>query len=177
MRIQKFVILPRALRYASSFVLTALLAACAPAPIYPTDASTVVASPQQMAATPDRYRNAQVIWGGRIVEVHNFPDHSEIEMLGLPLDSSQRPRLDQAGGGRFIAIMPGFIEPMDYPPGALLTVRGRIEGTRAGKVGEADYTFPLVHAEQSHRWTPEEMQSRRPNISFGVGVGYIGGIR
>lgn len=167
----------RAMHGAFAILLVGVLAGCAPAPIYPADASIVVATPQQVSATPDRYRSAQVIWGGRIVAVHNFPDHSEIEMLGIPLDTSQRPRLDQPAGGRFIAIMPGFVEPMDYPPGALMTLRGSVEGIRAGKVGEADYTFPLVHVENTHRWTPEEMQSRKPNISFGVGVGYIGGIR
>lgn len=166
----------RAMSGAFAILLAGMLAGCAPAPIYPTDASIVVATPQQVSAMPDRYRNVQVIWGGRIVDVDNFPDHSEIEMLGMPLDSSQRPRLDQPAGGRFIAIMPGFVEPMDYPSGALMTLRGHIDGTRAGKVGEADYTFPLVRAQNTHRWTPEEMQSHKPNISFGVGVGYIGGI-
>lgn len=167
----------RAMPSAFVILLVSVLAGCAPAPIYPADASIVVATPQQVSAMPDRYRNAQVIWGGRIVAVRNFPDHSEIEMLGLPLDSSQRPRLDQPAGGRFIAIMPGFVEPMDYPPGALMTLRGHIDSARAGKVGEADYMYPLVYVDNTHRWTPEEMQSRKPNISFGVGVGYIGGIR
>lgn len=177
MRRPATVLSPRVLRRGLAPVIAGLvLGACAPTPIYPTDASIAVATPQQVAATPDRYRNAQVIWGGRIVAVRNLPDRSEIEMLGYPLDSSQRPRLDQPAGGRFLALMPGYVESMDYPPGALMTLRGQIEGTHAGKVGEADYTFPIVRSENTHRWTPEELQSRKPNISFGIGVGYIGGI-
>ena len=152
--------------------LTMLLAACAPAPIYKADASTVTAAPSAVAAAPERYTGREVIWGGRIVGVHNFPDHSEIELLGYPLDSSQRPRLDQTAGGRFIALMPGYVESMDYPDGAPMTLRGRIEGTRTGKVGEVDYVFPQVAVEQSHRWTPDEMT--KPHVSFGVGVGVIG---
>ena len=153
-----------------------LLAACAPPPIYKPDASVIAAVPAQVAAAPERYQNAQVIWGGRVVQVRNFPDHSEIELLDYPLDSSQRPRMDQRPGGRFIALMPGYVESMDYPAGALMTLRGTLEGVRTGKIGEADYAFPQVAVAQSHRWTPQEMEQGKSHISFGVGVGVIGGI-
>ena len=96
----------RALSFAAAALL---LTACAPAPIYKPDASTVTAAPSAVAAAPGNYAGGNVIWGGRIVGVHNFPDHSEIELLGYPLDSSQRPRLDQTAGGRFIALMPGYV--------------------------------------------------------------------
>jgi outer membrane lipoprotein len=154
----------------------ALLAACAPPPIYKPDASVIAATPAQVAAAPDRFRNAQAIWGGRVVAVRNFPDHSEIELLDYPLDSSQRPRVKETAGGRFIALMPGYVESMDYPEGTLMTLRGTLDGVRAGKVGDADYTFPLVTVAQSHRWTPQEMDQGHPHVSFGVGVGVIGGV-
>lgn len=153
------------------------LAACAPPPIYKPDASVITATPAQVAATPGRYPNAQVIWGGRVIEVRNFPDHSEIELLGYPLDSSQRPRVDEPARGRFIALMPGYVESLDYPAGALMTLRGTLAGVRTGKVGDADYAFPLVTVAQSHRWTPQEMEQGKSHIRFGVGVGVIGGIR
>jgi len=151
----------------------ALLTACAPPPIYKPDASIITATPAQVAATPERYRNAQVIWGGRVVAVRNFADHSEIELLDFPLDSSQRPRLKEPALGRFIALMPGYVEGMDYPERTLMTLRGTLEGVRAGKVGEADYAFPQVAVAQSHRWTPQEMDQGHPHFSFGVGVGVI----
>jgi outer membrane lipoprotein len=148
-----------------------VLAACAPAPIYKTSANAMVATPGQVAQTPERYSGTEVVWGGRIVHVSNFQDHSEIELLAYPLDSSQRPRANDSGNGRFIAVMSGYVEPLDYPPGALMTVDGKLNGTRAGKVGEADYLFPLVDVNQAHVWTPEEMQKGRNNFRFGVGVG------
>ncbi|HZX70225.1 MAG TPA: Slp family lipoprotein [Rhodanobacter sp.] len=147
------------------------LAACAPAPIYKTSANAVVPTPAQVAQTPERYSGNEMVWGGRIVQVNNFPDHSEIEVLGYPLDSSQRPRANDSGGGRFIAILRGYVEPLNYPAGALMTVEGKLNGTRAGKVGEADYLFPLVDVSQSHVWTPEEMSKGRNNVHFGLGVG------
>lgn len=147
------------------------IAACAPAPIYKTGPSSVAATPQQVATSPQNFHGLQVVWGGSVVSVHNFPDHSEIEVLAYPLDSSQRPRMQQPATGRFIAIVPGFVEPMNYPPGALVTLSGTLDGSRTGSVGEADYTFALVHSEAMHRWTAEEMRQGHPNISVGVGVG------
>lgn len=148
-----------------------VLAACAPAPLYKTSANAVIATPAQVAQTPERYSGNEVVWGGRIVHVTNFADHSEIELLAYPLDSSQRPRANDSGSGRFIAVLRGYVEPLDYPSGALMTVDGKLNGTRAGKVGEADYLFPLVDVRQSHVWTADEMSRGRNNVHFGVGVG------
>jgi outer membrane lipoprotein len=161
----------RSLRHLSAPLLALALAACAPPPIYPNVPNAVVAVPSQVAQSPERYSGNAVIWGGRIVGVQNYPDHSEIELLAYPLDSSQRPQAADNGGGRFIAVMPGYVEPLSYPPGALMTVSGKLNGSRAGKVGEASYVFPLVIAAQSHVWTPAEMEKGRNNIHFGVGVG------
>jgi outer membrane lipoprotein len=148
------------------------LAACAPAPIYKPSANTVATAPNIVAQTPERFANADVIWGGRIVEVRNLANRSEIEIVGYPLDSSQRPKADGNGGwGRFIAVMPGYVESFDYPSGALITLTGHVTGSRAGNVGQADYVFPLVGVAQSHVWTQAELESGKSNVSFGLGVG------
>lgn len=148
-----------------------MLAACAPAPIYKHTAGAINAAPFQVAQTPERFAGESVIWGGRIVQVKNFPDHSEIELLAYPLDSSQRPKANDSGNGRFIAMMPGYAEPLDYRPGSLMTVSGKLSGSRAGKVGQANYVFPLVSVAQSHVWTAEQMRQGHNNFSFGLGLG------
>lgn len=160
-----------AFRFLPAFALTVALAACAPAPIYKTGPGSVDATPGQVATSPENFHGLQVVWGGSVVAVRNFSDHSEIEILAYPLDASQRPRMRQPAIGRFLAIVPGFVEPLDYPQGALVTLRGTLDGSRRGTVGQADYTFALVHSETMHRWTPEEMRQGHPNISFGIGVG------
>lgn len=147
------------------------LAACAPAPIYKAAPGAVTAAPFQVAQSPERYTAGQVIWGGRVVGVSNLADHSEIEVLAYPLDSSQRPQANDSGNGRFIAMMPGYVEPLDYPTGALMTVSGQLAGSRAGKVGQASYVFPLVQVNQSHIWTADEMNKGRNNVHFGLGLG------
>ncbi len=148
-----------------------LLAACAPAPIYKNSTGLVTATPAQVAQTPERYSNSDVVWGGRIVKVSNFSDHSEVELLAYPLDSSQRPKANDSGNGRFLAEMQGYVEPIDYPPGALMTVSGKLSGSRAGQVGQANYVFPLISVTQSHVWTAEEMGRGRNNFHFGLGLG------
>jgi len=149
------------------------LAACAPAPIYKPAPDAVAAVPAQVAQSPERYANGSVIWGGRIVGVTNYADHSEIELLAYPLDGSQRPKANDSGNGRFIAVMQDYVEPLDYPAGGLMTVSGRIDGSRAGKVGGAAYVFPLVRVAQAHVWSADEMRKGHPNVSFGVGVGVV----
>lgn len=161
----------RSLLPLSALTLTCALAACAPAPLYKVSGPTTAAVPMQVAQAPERFVNSEVIWGGRIVQVTNFADHSEIELLAYPLDSSQRPKATDSGNGRYIAVMSGYVEPLDYPAGALMTISGMLNGSRAGKVGQADYVFPLVRVAQSHVWTPEELTRGRSNVHFGVGLG------
>lgn len=152
--------------------LTALLlAACAPAPIYQTPPGAVIATPAQVSQTPERYARGNVVWGGRVVSVNNLAGDTEIEVLAFPLDSSQRPRMSGTAAGRFIAVLPGYVEPLNYPPGSPITVSGTLNGSRAGKVGQAGYVFPLVKVVQSHRWTADEMRQGHNNVHFGVGLG------
>lgn len=155
------------------FASAVAMTACAPAPIYKTGPSIVHATPEQVAGSPGNFPEAQVIWGGEVIHVQNLPNRTRMEILGYPLDASQRPRLKQPATGRFIAEFPGFLEPMNYPKGALVTVRGQFTGTQAERVGSAAYTYPMVFVRHGglHRWTPAEMRQGHPNIRFGIGVG------
>ncbi|MEO7065657.1 MAG: Slp family lipoprotein [Rhodanobacter sp.] len=164
-------IAPRSLLSLPALAFACALSACAPAPIFRPSVPGIDATPAQVAQTPERYVSSAVIWGGKVVRVSNLTDHSEIEILGYPLDPSQRPKANDSGGGRFIAVMAGYVEPLEYPANALITVSGRLDGSRAGKVGEATYVFPLVKVSQAHVWTAEEMRKGRSNVSFGVGLG------
>lgn len=163
--------LPSRLIHLAAPAALLMLVACAPAPIYKNTAGAISTAPFQVAQTPERFAGESVIWGGRIVQVKNFSDHSEIELLAYPLDSSQRPKANDSGSGRFIAMMPGYVEPLDYPAGSPMTVSGKLNGSRAGKVGQADYVFPLVSVAQSHVWTAAEMRQGHNNIHFGLGLG------
>ena len=149
------------------------LAACTPAPLYKPAANVVHVPPSAVAQAPERFRHANVIWGGRIIKVTNLDDRTKIELLAYPLDRGQRPQTDEGAHGRFIAVVPGYLEPLTYPPGRLMTVIGSIKGVHSGTVGKADYAFPLVKADDYHLWTAEELRSPWSNIHFGIGIGTI----
>lgn len=145
-----------------------LLAACASAPpIDPTGARTGL-RPYQVA-NEDAPGDPVVLWGGMIVEVANRERSTEVEVLAYPLDERQRPLLERATEGRFIAVLPGFVEPLDYPAGRFVTLRGRLVGTRAGRIGERDDVFPLVGVQAAHVW-PRDFRTDGPRISIGIGI-------
>lgn len=159
----------RSLRwFAPLFALS--LSACAPAPIYKVAPGTLSALPAQVAQSPEQYGNGEVIWGGSVINVRNFPDHSEVEILAYPLDSSQRPQPNAHAAGRFIAIFPGYVESFNIPGGSLITVSGQLNGSRSGMVDQAGYVYPLVSVAQSHVWTAAEMSQGHTDFHFGVGV-------
>ncbi len=155
------------------FALAAVLTACAPAPIYKTSPALVNATPGQVATSPNNFSQAQVIWGGEVIALRNLSNSTRLEVLAYPLDSSQRPRLKEPATGRFIAEVPGFLEPMDFPKGSLVTLLGQVNGAQDELVGQASYTYPMVSVQTGdlHRWTAEEMRKGHSNIRFGVGVG------
>lgn len=162
------------LRLAFALVLPVAIAACAPAPLYKTGAAFANATPAQVASSPGNFSGMQTVWGGTVIGVDNRADHTELRILGYPLDSSQRPRLKQPASGRFIAIVPGFLDPMTFPAGIPVTVLGQLAGaTQTAAVGGASYAYPVIRVSPNdlHRWTPDEMRQGHPNINFGVGVG------
>jgi outer membrane lipoprotein len=116
-------------------------------------------------------QNRSVAWGGMIVAAKNLPDKTELEAVSYPLDSGNRPDNTATPAGRFIVIQSGYLETADYAPGRLITVVGTVSETRAGTVGEAKYTYPVVTATKLRLWPRLSDERREPSFHFGVGVG------
>lgn len=96
--------------------------------------------------------SAQVRWGGVIAKVRNQERESVIEIVAKPLSSSARPRDLDASGGRFLAIIPDFIDPVVYKKGREITVVGNLSDMIDGKIGEMKYVFPVVRVTGHHLW-------------------------
>lgn len=149
-----------------------LLAGCAANPVYPPQWADADLTPRQVAAAPETAGTARVIWGGRIIDVTNKAAQTEVEILAYPLDDDQRPLANDVGNGRFIAVIPGYVEPLDYPSGGWVTLQGTIQGVRSDRVGKAPYVFPLVKVRAAHVWSRQDMQRRsNVHVSLGVGIG------
>jgi len=117
--------------------------------------------------------NHTVAWGGLITVAKNLKEKSEIEVVGYPLDSENRPNRDAKPTGRFLVIQSGYLETADYAPGRLITVVGTVTETRRGMVGEANYIYPVVVATKLQLWPKSSLDRREPSFHFGIGVGVI----
>lgn len=155
-------------------MLILALAACAQPPVLKPMSPPIDVAPEAAAARIERYHGAEVVWGGRVVEVRNRADASEIVVVAYPLDGGQRPRPKEPSQGRFIAVLEGYVESYDYPQGRFLTLSGKLDGSVSEIVDEQPYRYPVVRAEGLHLW-PAGFANSGPQVHFAVGVS--GGIR
>jgi outer membrane lipoprotein len=147
-----------------------VLAGCA-TPVF-KDAPPTAETPMEIAAAPERYHGLDVVWGGKIVDVRNLADSTEVQIVAYPLDASQRPQPNAPTLGRFIVALPGYVEPLDFPAGRFVTLRGQVAGSRTLPIDEHELVLPLVADATMHLWPPNfPYEEPRVHFSFGVGVG------
>ena len=108
----------------------------------------------EVQAAPLDHAGQLVRWGGKILEVRNRPQVTEVEVLATALGDSGVPAVDGAGLGRFIAEIPGFLDPAEYPKDRRITVAGPVTGSRTRSVGDYPYSYPVVAATQYRIWAP-----------------------
>jgi outer membrane lipoprotein len=99
----------------------------------------------QIKAAPDSYKGHTVTWGGEVLAAKRLKEGTRIEILQLPLDSSEHPAEDLTKSqGRFVALQHEFLDPATIPPGTLLIVTGDVTGSVTLPLDEAEYTYPTV---------------------------------
>jgi outer membrane lipoprotein len=127
------------------------------------------------AAAGDSRLGEAITWGGTLVSSRNLADATDLEVLAYPLDDCGRPLLDEPAQGRFIVRRPGYLETADLAPGRHITASGRIIASAEGRIGEADYRFPVLEDAAPTIWPERESRSAggrlRPWVSIGVGGG------
>ena len=109
----------------------------------------------QIRADPQAHRGAQVILGGEILATAPKTGETEIEVLARRLDGGDAPERTDASPGRFLARMPGFLDPAVYARGRRVTVLGTVAGVDERPVGELPYVYPVVAAERIKLWPKE----------------------
>jgi len=159
------------MRYALHLIPLLLLAACASAPKFDTTGVDRGLTPKNAVSAARTGAGRSVQWGGSIIETTNLQDSTRIEVVAYPLDSDGRPQTDRPVLGRFLLEQSGFLEPANYAKDRLVTVVGRLTGTQAGRVGEADYDYPLIEAQQLYLWPVESPRTSGTGVIFGIGVG------
>jgi outer membrane lipoprotein len=161
-------------RFSLICALLALIAGCA-APVFKDTPATVV-TPIEIAHDVESGIGTDVVWGGKILEIRNEADRTEMQVVAYPLDAAQRPDPSAPTLGRFIVALPGFVEPLDYPPGRFVTLRARIAGSQTRRIDERDLVLPVVADAVIHLW-PVNFPYERPRIGLGIGVGVDVGVR
>ena len=133
--------------------LSVLAAGCVgPAPL-PDPASAPVAL-TQVSVAPGTYVGRRVQWGGSIERLENHAQETWLEIVERPLNDHGRPRDSDQSGGRFIAKVTGFLDPVIYTRGRDVTITGTVDGESSRKIGEFDYRYVTVNAASARLWTP-----------------------
>lgn len=134
-------------------VVAVTLGACSTAP---KTIRTPVAGPPVLAAVQnvDRYVGERVRWGGTIAEVENRLTETWIQVVARRLRRGGRPIESSATTGRFLAKVPGFLDPEQYQRGREITVVGTLIKGVTRNIGEYPYQFPVVQVEDLYLWEP-----------------------
>ena len=117
----------------------------------PSDSPTPTAAGDRL----DDYLGQQVRWGGTIIETGNRQDATRLTVLARPLYRDGEPRLSDDSLGRFVAIVPEFLDPKVYAADRRVTVTGTLTHTETGKVGEHPYRYPVIEAQAWYLWPRE----------------------
>ncbi len=155
------------LRLFLSAMLMSVLAACASPPLQTKSVNTHLL-PNALKHNPESVTGT-VLWGGVIISSVNLPEQTQLEVLGYPLDRTQRPMSKADAVGRFLVNTPGYLETVDYAEGRLITVVGSLQGVISGTVGQAQYDYPSLRANKIHLWNERDSQ-QQPRFIFGIGV-------
>ena len=123
----------------------ALLTGCATVAQPPqSEPPRVTAQVSEVIEQPELYLNEDIVWGGTVLRVDNRSDETWIEIIQRPLNRNGVPDLSKRSNGRFLAVVPGFLDPLDYVNGRSITVNGIVDGKETRKISEADYTYPVI---------------------------------
>lgn len=107
---------------------------------------------EQVHAQTADYLGRPLRWGGTIIETVNKEAATWLTVLARPLYKDGEPKYTDDSSGRFIAIVPEFLDPQVYAPNRQVTVSGTLLRMEAGTVGEYPYTYPVVQADSWYLW-------------------------
>jgi outer membrane lipoprotein len=127
---------------------------------------------EELSKYPDRHIGRYLLLGGSIASVPIAnSDGSELEIVQLPTNERGKITATSRSAGRFIARDNTFRDPAIYRPGRLVTVVGQVTGSQTGRIGEMDYTYPVLMVHELRLWTPAEHPDTS-RVQFGIGIGF-----
>ena len=132
------------------------LASCATSELVPSQMKSQITrdvSFQEIKADAERFKGLVVVVGGQVVGAKRLKDQTEIEVLQLPLDKSDRPILNLLQSkGRFLAVQKEFLDPATVPLGSNLSVIGEVLGSRSVPLDHSPSTYPTFQIKALKVW-------------------------
>jgi outer membrane lipoprotein len=125
-----------------------------------------------IAQNPEAYIGKIIIAAGTIIEAKNLREGTRLEILQYPTTSTGRPILDKPSGGRFLVLIPDYLETAVYRPGRSITVAGEVAGRRELPLGETTYRYPVFVPHELHLWSEGNSW---PRVQIGFGFGFSKG--
>lgn len=108
-----------------------------------------------VAANPSYYRGSLFVWGGTIVDTTPTRTGTTIEVIQAPLDRVGSPKNVDISEGRFLVRIKKLLDPLIYTEGRQVTVAGVLIGTEIKPLGETDYEYPVLDAQEIYLWKEE----------------------
>ncbi len=116
------------------------------------DEGTTLTNFSQVRENPTQYQGNLVRWGGVIAKVENNAQNTMLEIVHFTLKSSARPTVKDKTQGRFRVYYQGLLDPVIYKEGRSVTAVGYVVPSEGGKIGEHEYTYPVMKANDVHLW-------------------------
>ena len=127
---------------------------------------------------PTGHQGAVVLLGGEVLFAKRLTEGTRLEILQLPLDSSEEPVVDRtASQGRFLAFESSFLDPATLPPNTRITLVGEVMGVTNANLDEMEYRYLTLTIKHLHVWPePEFNQPGSSGPRYGIfGGGSTGG--
>lgn len=134
-------------------LFTVLLSACASqVPLTIREAPADNPTLAQVVMDDASYTGRTVRWGGTIIETDNREDATRLIVLGKQLNRDGSTKFTDDSEGRFLAIVPDFLDPKVYATDRDVTFTGTVAPAEQGMVGEYPYTYPVIQAKAWYLW-------------------------
>jgi len=150
-----------------AWILLSILLMCAQQPGCATGPSRTQppVSFEQLVGQGEAHKGESVVLGGYILETSNQPDGSLVTVLEASLDYGKEPKSKDLSRGRFLVRTKKFLDSEVYGKDRKLTVWGRVAGVRSEPLGDREYEYPIIEADEIRLW-PKEARYVRPYDPF-----------
>jgi outer membrane lipoprotein len=120
---------------------------------------------------PEAFVGKTVVLGGDIILTENRPEKTHLIILQRDLDGDLKPLAADQSKGRFIVIVPEFLDPAIYTKGRRITIVGTITGKEIRQLSEIPHVYPVMEKKYLHLWPIENTPNSEPRVYFGIGIG------